>query len=308
MFRSFFLFLSASTRACRMIMALPFATRVARRFVAGETLDDAIIAIRKLNDKGIVVTLDHLGENVHTEADATRATQAYLDLLDRIAATKVNANASLKLTQLGLDVGEDLCVGNVRRILQRAKDHGNFVRIDMEGSAYTERTLRVFHTLRDDYEFKNVGIVIQSYLYRSEKDVRDLVAEGVNIRLVKGAYKEPPDIAFPAKADVDKNFVKLMQICLGEPAHAKGAFVALATHDENILVATKKYAAKQGLTNGQVEFQMLYGIRAERQEQLAAEGYCVRVYVPYGSEWYPYFMRRLAERPANVWFLVRYLF
>ena len=308
MFRSFFLYLSASARARKMLMALPFATRVAGRFVAGETLDDAIRAIRTLNDKGILVTLDHLGENVHTESDANRAAQAYLDLLDRIAATGVNANASLKLTQLGLDVSEDLCIGNVRRILQRAQQHGNFVRIDMEGSPYTERTLRIFRTLREEYAFKNVGIVIQAYLYRSEQDVRALASEGANIRLCKGAYMEPPDIAFSQKADVDKNYVKLMQIYLDEPARANGAYVALATHDENMIVASEEFAAKQNLPNSQVEFQMLYGVRSQRQEQLAAEGYGMRVYVPYGSEWYPYFMRRLAERPANVWFLVRHLF
>jgi proline dehydrogenase len=306
MLRSLFLYLSASAGARKTLMSLPFATRVARRFVAGETLDDAIRVIRTLNGKGILATLDHLGENVHTESDANRATRDYLDLLDRIAATDVNSNASLKLTQLGLDIGEEVCLGNMRRILQ-AQEHGNFIRIDMEGSPYTERTLRIYRTLRDEYDFKNVGVVIQAYLYRSEQDVRELAAEDANIRLCKGAYMEPPEIAFPDKADVDKNYIKLMQLFLDEPIRAKGASIALATHDENMIFATQEFAAKNGIPKEQVEFQMLYGIRPQRQEQLAREGYKMRVYVPYGSEWYPYFMRRLAERPANVWFLLRQL-
>jgi proline dehydrogenase len=212
------------------------------------------------------------------------------------------------LTQLGLDLGQDLCVNNMRRILQCAQDHGNFVRIDMESSAYTERTLHVFRTLRQEFGFKNVGVVIQAYLYRSEQDVRDLADDGANIRLCKGAYKEPASLAFPLKADVDKNYVRLMQIYLDEPARAKGAHVALATHDEKMIQASKEYAASRSLPNEQVEFEMLYGVRPEAQQQLAAAGYRMRVYVPYGSEWYPYFMRRLAERPANVWFLMRYFF
>ncbi len=308
MFRSLFLFLSGSAWARKALMALPFAWRVTRRFVAGETLDDAIRVVHTLNDQGILASLDHLGENVHTEADAARASRDYLDLLDRIAATGVNANISLKLTQLGLDLGEDLCVNAMRRILQRAQDHDNFVRIDMESSAYTERTLRVFRTLRQEYGFKNVGVVIQAYLVRSEQDVRDLADDGANIRLCKGAYKEPASVAFPLKADVDKNYIRLMKIYLDEPARAKGAHVALATHDEKMIQASKAYAASRSLPNDQVEFQMLYGIRPQAQQQLAVEGYRMRVYVPYGSEWYPYFMRRLAERPANVWFLMRNFF
>jgi proline dehydrogenase len=305
MFRSFFLYLSASGRARRLLMALPFATRVARRFVAGETLDDAVRAVRALNAKGIFASLDHLGENVHTEADANRAAGEYVELLDRIAKTGINSNVSLKLTQLGLDISEDVCVNHMRRILQHAQELGNFIRIDMESSAYTERTLRVFRTLREEYNFKNVGVVIQAYLYRSERDVRQLASEGANIRLCKGAYKEPPDVAFPDKADVDKNYVKLAQIFLDDSARARGAYVAFATHDEKMIAAAKDCAASHKIPKEQIEFQMLYGVRSQRQEQLAAEGHRMRVYVPYGSEWYPYFMRRLAERPANVWFLAR---
>lgn len=308
MLRSFFLYLSAATWARKTLMALPFATRVARRFVAGETLDDAIRAVQALNQKGILATLDHLGENVHTEADATRAAQAYLDLLERIAASGIKSNVSLKLTQLGLDIGEDLCIGNMRRILECARKYNNFVRIDMESTAYTDRTLRVFRALREDYEFANVGVVIQAYLYRSETDVTELASEGANIRLCKGAYKEPPEVAFPLKADVDKNYVRLMQLYLSDEARAKGAYIGVATHDEKMIQATKAFVAQRQIPKDRFEFQMLYGIRSQAQEQLVADGYKMRVYVPYGGEWYPYFMRRLAERPANVWFIVRHIF
>jgi proline dehydrogenase len=308
MMRSFFLYISASTAARRIVMRLPFSRQVAKRFVAGETLEDAISATRALNAKGMLVTLDHLGENVHTEADAAKATQAYLDLLDRIAQTGVKSNASLKLTQLGLDVGEAVCMTNMRHILTRAAQHGNFIRIDMESTAYTERTLRIFRTLRDEYGFRNVGVVIQSYLRRSESDMRDLAAEGANVRLCKGAYKEPPELAFPEKPDVDASYVRLMQDYLSEPARATGAYIGVATHDDKMIAATQAYATQHHIPKDRFEFQMLYGIRPQRQQQLVAEGYKMRVYVPYGTEWYPYFMRRLAERPANVWFLAKNLF
>ena len=308
MMRSVFLSLSASAAARRFLTSLPFSTRVSKRFVAGETLDDAIDTARQLNQKGLLVTLDHLGENVYNEADADKATQAYLDLLDRIAKAGVNANASLKLTQLGLDVSEDLCLTNMRRILTKAKDYNNFIRIDMESTAYTDRTLRIFRTLREEYDFKNVGVVIQAYLRRSEQDVRELSADGVNIRLCKGAYMEPATVAFPEKSEVDANYVKLMQIYLGEPARSAGAYVGLATHDDNMIAASQAYADQQHIAKDRYEFQMLYGIRSQRQQQLAGEGHKMRVYVPYGTEWYPYFMRRLAERPANVWFIIKNLF
>ncbi len=308
MFRSFFLYLSGAGTARKLLIALPFATRVTRRFVAGETLDDAIRVVRTLNAKGILASLDHLGENVHTEADANRAAGEYVELLDRIAQTGIKSNVSLKLTQLGLDIGEEICVNHMRRLLQHAQELGNFIRIDMESAAYTDRTLRVFRTLREEHGFTNVGVVLQAYLYRSEQDVRQLASEGANIRLCKGAYKEPPDVAFPDKADVDKSYVKLSQIYLDDAARAKGAHVAFATHDDKMIAAAKECAASHHIPNDQIEFQMLYGIRPQRQEELAAEGYRMRVYVPYGREWYPYFMRRLAERPANVWFLARSFF
>ncbi len=308
MLRSFFLYLSSSARSRSVLMSLPLATRMARRFVAGETLDDAVNTVQKLNAQGMLVSLDHLGENVHSEADATRSTQAYLDLLDCIAERGLKSNVSLKLTALGLDIGEEICVNNMRLILQRAQEKGNFVRIDMEGTPYTERTLRVYRTLRDEYGFKNVGVVIQAYLYRSENDVRELASEGANIRLCKGAYNEPPTLAFPQKAQVDANYIRLMQIYLDEPSHNAGAYVGVATHDENMITATKEYVAAHNIGKDQFEFQMLYGIRPQAQQQLVAEGYKMRIYVPYGKQWYPYFMRRLAERPANVWFLLKNLF
>ncbi len=307
--RSVLLYLARSRTARKVLMRLPGATRVARRFVAGETLAEGIDAIRALNEKGILATLDHLGENVFTEADAARATQAYLDLLDAIAQAGVKTNASLKLTQLGLDISPELCLNNMRCILERAAQHNNFIRIDMEGSAYTEQTLNIYRTLRDVHGFqKQVGVVIQAYLFRSEADVRALAAEGANIRLCKGAYKEPPQIAFPNKRDVDANFVKLAEIFLAPEACQQGAYIAVATHDDNMINAVKHYAAAHSIPKDRFEFQMLYGVRSATLQALAAEGYKVRVYVPYGTEWYPYFMRRLAERPANVWFILKNTF
>jgi proline dehydrogenase len=308
MFRSLLLYLAGAAWARRLLTSLPGSRRAAQRFVAGETLDDAIKATRALNQNSLLVTLDHLGENVHSEADAQKACQAYLDLLDRIQQTGVQSNVSLKLTQLGLDLGEEICLANMRHICGRAKQHGNFVRIDMEGTPYTDRTLRIYRTLRDEYDFANVGVVIQSYLFRSKADVEALASEGANIRLCKGAYNEPPDVAFPEKADVDKNYVALAEYYLSEPARAKGAYIGVATHDDNMINAVREYAAKNNIPKDRFEFQMLYGVRSASQLQLAKEGYKMRVYVPYGTEWYPFFMRRLAERPANVWFLLKNLF
>lgn len=306
--RSFFLYLARSQTARKVLMRLPGAQRMARRFVAGETLAQGIEAVRALNAKGLLATLDHLGENVVTESDAARAMQDYLDLLDAIDRAGVNTNVSLKLTQLGLDISFELCLNNMRCILERAAHYGNFVRIDMEGSAYTEQTLRLYRTLRDQHGFRNVGVVIQAYLYRSLDDVRALAEEGANIRLCKGAYKEPPSIAFPEKRDVDANFIKLAEHFLSPQARERGAYIGVATHDDNMINAVKNYAAAQGIPKDRFEFQMLYGVRSAAQQALVAEGYKVRVYVPYGTEWYPYFMRRLAERPANVWFIMRNFF
>jgi proline dehydrogenase len=251
-------------------------------------------------------TIDHLGENTHTETQAIADGDEYLLALDRIAASKAESHVSVKLTQLGLDLGTDFCRENTARIAARANANGTFMRIDMEGSAYTERTLQMVYSLRQEYD--NVGIAIQAYLYRSRSDVEALVEAGIPVRLCKGAYKEPASVAFPKKKDVDSNMIALMQLLLGDKARRNGARLAMATHDEALIEATKAYARQHGTPKQAYEFQMLYGIRSALQQRLADDGYGMRVYVPYGTEWYPYFMRRLAERPANVWFILRNLF
>jgi proline dehydrogenase len=320
MLRSLLLYLSRAGWARRFISRFRFARLTAMRFVAGERIEDAIAAIRALNARGINATLDHLGESVTNEAEAIRAAEDYVRALDKIAESGVRANISIKLTQLGLDLGQEFCLGNVRCLAEKAQMTGNFVRIDMEGAPHLERTLALFRTLRQ--EFQNVGLVVQSYLYRTEADVRALTegSHPARLRLCKGAYNEPPELAFPRKADVDANFVKLTRLLFErartlppEQAAAPGQgrlppLPAIATHDEKMIAAAQACTAELGLPRDRFEFQMLYGIRRERQEQLAAEGYAVRVYVPYGTQWYPYFMRRLAERPANVWFFLSNLF
>ncbi len=306
MLRSALLYLSQANWAKSLIMNVGPARRSAERFVAGETLPEAIEVTRRLNDDGLEVALDHLGESVTDEQGAVRATQAYLDLLDAIASNGVRATASLKLTQLGLDISEQLCLDNMRRILERAKAINNHITIDMESSDYTDSTLRVYRTLRRD--FSNVGTVIQAYLYRSEDDMRALAAEGAFVRLCKGAYKEPADRAFPKKAAVDANFVRLTELFLSEEARAAGAFLAIATHDEKMIAAAKAYVRAHDVPPDSFEFQMLYGIRPNLQAQLRDDGFTMRLYAGYGTEWYPYFMRRLAERPANVWFIASNFF
>ncbi len=274
------------------------ATRGAsRRFVAGEALDEAIQAARALNQKRMHVSLDHLGENVSDEREARSAAQDYINILKAIKQNGVDANISIKLTALGLDISQELCEENVRAILEHAQQYPIFVRIDMEGSAYTERTVDI--TLRMHQQYEHVGTVIQSYLYRSKKDVEQLIAQGVRVRLVKGAYKEPKTIAFQNKSEVDHNYVQLMMMLL-----LRGNYPAIATHDEAIINAARKYARDHGVSKEAFEFQMLYGIRRDLQEELVQQGYNVRIYVPYGSQWYPYLMRRMAERPANLVFVV----
>ena len=302
MMRSLLLWLSQNQVVRSMTTKLGFVRRAVRRFVAGETIDDAINVIRELNAQGIAATLDHLGENVETQDDARRATDDYLKVLDAIGTSGVQSHVSVKLTALGLDLGDDLCRANVACILAKAKAIGAFVRIDMESIEYTDRTLAIYRSLHQ--EFDNVGIVIQSYLYRSEADIAALCQEGAKVRLCKGAYKEPPDKAFPKKADVDASYVRLMKMLLSAEARAKGARGAIATHDPKMIEATRQYAEEQMVPRDEFEFQMLHGIRRDLQHDLAADGYAMRVYVPYGTEWYPYFMRRLAERPANLWFVM----
>lgn len=302
MLRSSFLYLSRAGWAKTMITRVGPIRRSAHRFVGGDTLEQALDVCRRLNQRGLDVTLDHLGESVIDEAGALQATQAYLDLLDAIARSAVRSTVSVKLTQLGLDIREDLCVSNMRRILERAREHGNHVTIDMESSDYTDATLRVFRLLRRDFD--NVGTVIQAYLYRSEADMKALAQEGAFVRLCKGAYKEPPDRAFPDKTDVDANYVRLVELFLSPEALAAGAYLGIATHDEKIIHAAKTYIKAHDVPGDHFEFQMLYGIRPRLQEQLCDDGFKVRIYVGYGTEWYPFFMRRLAERPANVWFVL----
>lgn len=308
MLRSFFLYLSGAGWAKNLIMRIGLARRMAHRFIAGETLAEAVEVTRGLNQRGLEVTLDHLGESVTDEAGALQATDEYLHLLDTIAAQAIRATVSLKLTQLGLDIREELCLDNLRRVLAHAAQTGNHITIDMESSAYTETTLRVFRALRQEHRFNNVGVVIQSYLYRSANDMRALAAEGAFVRLCKGAYKEPPDRAFADKADVDASFVHLLELFLTPEARAAGAYLGIATHDEAMITAARRHIQAHDVPYESFEFQMLYGIRSRLQEQLRDDGFTMRVYVPYGTQWYPYYMRRLAERPANVWFFVTNFF
>ena len=298
MLRALLLQLAKSSRLSRWITSHDMTRRMARRFVPGEELGPAIEAARACNKAGMTVSLDHLGENVVTREDAARARGSYTEALDRIAAEGVEANVSLKLTHLGLDLGGEFCAEQLRMVTRRAEELGNFVRVDMEGSAYTDRTLRMVKQARA--ETSAVGTVIQACLYRGEEDIRELLGIGCRIRLVKGAYKEPARIAFQRKKDVDANFVKLMQILL-----PSGIYHALATHDPKMIEAATRFAAEQNIAKDKFEFQMLYGIRMDLQSSLVRQGYRVRVYIPFGKDWFPYFMRRLAERPANLLFFAK---
>lgn len=313
MLRSFFIYLSKAGWARRIVMNWSVAQRMSSRFVAGENLDQAVEAIKALNEQGIHATLDHLGENVTTPEGAVRATEEVLEILERIAAEGIRSGVSVKLSQIGLVLDVDLCRENLFNILSRARKLGIYVRIDMEDSSLVERTLSCyFRALEEDFR-GTVGIVIQSYLYRSDDDVRRILDQEGTIRLCKGAYKEPPSVAFPKKKEVDQNFDHLTTLLLdrslevGDPISPDGVFPpipALATHDEDRIDFAVDYAKRIGLPQEQMEFQMLYGIRSELQLDLVEQGYPVRVYVPYGEEWYPYFTRRLAERPANLWFFI----
>jgi proline dehydrogenase len=282
-----------------------FVTRHGRtlgayRFVAGDSFAEAVPVLRALNQAGLKVTLDALGESVTDRAEAEAARDTYLAMLDGIRAEGLDATVSLKLTQMGLDLDRDFCLDNVRRIVARAAALGNFVQIDMEDSAHTQATLRIFETLRREYD--SVGIVLQAYLYRTKQDLQQMAALGASVRIVKGAYMEPPSVAFPQKADVDRNYVELCKTYL-----KSGNFTAIATHDTAIIAELKDFIAEHHIPRDRFEFQMLYGIRGRLQRELVAEGYPVRVYVPVGRDWYPYFMRRLAERPANLLFFLRNL-
>ena len=301
MLRSTLLKLSESQGFARWVTSNRTTRRMSHRFVAGEELDEAVSAARVCNDQGMLVSLDYLGENVATAADAQRARDAYLEVFDRIAAEKLNANVSCKLTQLGLDLSPEFCEGQVLSIVERAASYDNFLRVDMEGSAYTERTIDMVKKVR--LRSPAIGTVIQAYLYRSEQDIVDLLAIGCRIRLCKGAYKEPEQVAYPRKEDVDANYVKLARLLL-----PSGFYHGIATHDPRMIGATIRIAAENKVAKDDFEFQMLYGVRTDLQRQLVRDGYRLRIYIPYGRDWFPYFMRRLAERPANLGFFVRNFF
>ena len=298
--RSFFLFLSRNRQLRRWMETSPVAERLATRFVAGDTLEKALSVSRQLNAEGITVTLDHLGESVTTLDEAAAARDVYLRTLSALHGSGILGNVSLKLTQFGLDFSYDQCFANVEQLVRCAAANDSFVRVDMESSEYTDRTLELVTGLHSRYP--KVGVVIQAYLRRSRADIEKLNAAGIRVRLCKGAYLEPETVAFAKKADVDRNFVELMELLLD-----KGPYPAIATHDEKMIRATEFYVAKRGISRDAFEFQMLYGIRRDLQRRLVAEGYRVRLYVPFGRAWYPYYMRRLAERPANVFFILRNL-
>lgn len=305
MLRAFLLYLSRNRRLERWIMKHEFARRAARRFVAGETREEAFRAVKELNSRGLLATLDHLGENVTSEAQARAAAEEYLVLLEEISKQGLRSQISLKLTQMGLDIGTDLCRENLERIVAKAKELNNLVQIDMEGSDYTDRTLDIFEEFQSKYG--NVGVAIQANLRRSERDLERLIELGANVRLCKGAYKEPPEIAYQRKREVDRNYIKLMELLLSPEARSKGAYAAIATHDDRMIRHAQELERRWKIGREEFEFQMLYGIRRELQQRLADEGYRVRIYVSYGTEWYPFYMRRLAERPANLLFLLKNL-
>jgi proline dehydrogenase len=298
MLRSALLYLSEQPKIFKFVRNNRVAKSFANRFVAGETLDSALAAVTRLNARGITASLDLLGESVHNETEARAAGDSYLKMLDRIHQQKADANVSVKLTAMGLDISEELCVSIMHRILQRARDYNTFVRIDMESSEYTQRTLDLFEQRLYPAYREHVGIVLQSYLYRTFADVERAIQLKARVRLCKGAYKEPETVAYPAKKDVDSNYVRCMHDLM-----SKGNYPGIATHDETIIREAKRFAKEKKLASDRYEFQMLYGVRRDLQDRLVREGYRMRVYVPFGTQWYPYLMRRLAERPANVAFI-----
>ena len=305
MLRALFISLSESRTLRAAAEKSAIGQRLSSRFVAGTQVDDVLKVASKLNQKGATVSVDNLGENVTNAGEARASAQLYHQLLDQIAARKLDANVSLKLTHMGLDVDENLARDLVTGLVQKAASMSppNFVRVDMEGSPYTQRTLDFVHKLhRTPGHAGCVGTVIQSYMLRAEADIEKLLAEGIRVRLCKGAYKEPPEIAFQRKSEVDRNYIKLMKILM-----KSGIYHGLATHDENIIKEAKAFATLENIPRDAFEFQMLHGIRRDLQQGLVRDGWRMRVYIPFGTEWYPYFMRRLAERPANVFFIARNL-
>jgi proline dehydrogenase len=314
MLRSLLIYLSQADWMRRLVMGWSIARKVALRFVAGESLDQAIEVVKILNQQSMLATMDQLGEHTDTPEQARKTTKDILEILNKIDQSGVKSGLSVKLSQIGLLLDKSLCEDNLKQILELADKHNIFVRIDMEDSPCIDVTLELYWKMRREYGYQNVGMVIQSYLYRSEQDTADLLADGTRIRMVKGAYKEPHDIAFPKKKDVDHSFDVLTEMMLdaakdeSSPAISEDGrwppVTAVASHDELRIRNSIAYAQKLGIPKSKLEFQMLYGIRRELQRQLAEDGYPVRIYVPFGTEWYPYFMRRLAERPANLWFFI----
>jgi proline dehydrogenase len=276
--------------------------KLTTRFVAGETIDEAVAAIRELNAEGCTASFDHLNESVANPAEAEAEVREYLNILARIDETGIKSNVSIKLTQFGLELDPELAYKNARIVVADAARRGNFVRVDMEASSVTQQTIDIFKRLRAEFGLNDVGIVLQSYLRRTYDDAMDLLKLPARIRICKGAYNEPPEVAFPDKKDVDENYVRVMQLLL-----SSGIYHGIATHDPKMIAATIDFAARNGIGKESFEFQMLYGVRRDLQRQLAKDGYNMRVYVPYGKHWYPYFMRRLAERPANIWFVLKNL-
>ena len=314
MLRNFLIELSRAAWAQDVVTRWPIARRAASRFVAGDTIADALRVVTMLNGKGINATLDQLGEHTTNSVEANRAADGILSVLDEVQKAGARANVSIKLTQIGMGLDDHVCLANLMRILERAKAFGNFIRIDIEDSPYTDRTIALYNEMIErGFGDETVGTAVQSYLYRAEADARDLVARGARLRVVKGAYQEPPDVAFPNKAEVDASYDTLVSILLDASLKYKSALSvdgrvppipAVATHDEKRIAFARTYAEKIGLPKSGLEFQMLYGIRRDLQEALAGEGYPVRVYVPFGTHWYPYFMRRLAERPENICYAI----
>jgi len=298
--RGVFLYLSRRPSLRRWMEAWPPSRKVTRRFVAGDTLEEALTVCERLQREGIFSTLDHLGENVRTLEEASASCDAYVGALEQIAARHLSSTIAIKLTQFGLDLSRDACLDNVRRLEAQAKTAASRVEIDMESTAYTERTLAL--AIQAGQECGCVRVCVQAYLHRSAADIQRLNAAAIPVRLVKGAYREPPAAAFPRKRDVDENYVALMKTLLDH-----GVYPALATHDERIVQEAIEYVQGRSLRPDSFEFQMLYGIRRDLQRKLVQQGYRLRLYIPYGTEWYPYFMRRLAERPANLWFVLRNL-
>ncbi len=296
------LYLSTAVWARRIVTDLPPARAVAKRFVAGETRAEALATAKALNDKGMLAALDYLGESVTNVEEANAARDEILSLFAAIDKASIKAYVSVKLTQLGLRIDPELARENMRQLLTEAKKFNNRIRIDMEETAVTDITFTIYRQLRFEDGFDNVGIVIQAYLFRTEADTAQLIEEGAWVRLCKGAYAEPANLAFPKKSDTDSNYVKLTEMMLSEEARQKGLHLAIASHDEAMVQATIAYATANHIQANEYEFQMLYGVRRELQDKLVRDGYQMRIYIPYGTAWYSYFMRRLAERPANLWF------